>query len=307
MKRDWRVLQWALSAIIVVAAGLMLWQQAKQLSWQQLRIAFSATPNARIAWSVLATAASFACLAAYEWFAVRRVAPGRIAPAQALRIGAIAHAISNTLGFHALTGGAFRYQQYARMGLGLGDVGRIVALVAACVATGVVLACAGAFAWLQGWGLGLALVVLLAAIVAARLRLATLGAIASVEMLAAVAALYVLLPADIAPAPAQFILVMVGATVLGIASHAPGGVGVFEAGVMAALPQGRGADVLVALLVFRAIYNLLPFSLAMAALGAGRALSWKAGIGASPAAGENAAAPGRGFQSADGQAGDWRR
>ena len=307
MKRGWRALQWTLSAIIVVAAGFLLWQQARALSWQQLRVAFSATPTARIALSVLATAASFACLAAYEWFAVRRVAPGRIALAQALRVGAIAHAISNTLGFHALTGGAFRYQQYAQLGLGLGDVGRIVALVAACVAAGVALACAGAFAWLQWRGLGLGLLAMVAAIVAGRTRLAMLGTIASVEMLAAAAALYVLLPTDIAPAPAQFILVMVGATVLGIASHAPGGVGVFEAGVMAALPHGRGADVLVALLMFRAIYNLLPFLLAMIALGASRAFNWRVDIRASPAAGENAAAPGRVFQSADGQAVDWRR
>ena len=148
---------------------------------------------------------------------------------------------------------------------------------------------------------------LLAAAVAARMRLTTLAAIASVEMLAAVAALYVLLPADLAPAPAQFILLMVGATVLGIASHAPGGVGVFEAGVMAALPHGRAADVLVALLVFRAIYNLLPFALAMGALGVGRSLSWRVGTRASLFAGENAGAPAAGFQSADGQAGDWRR
>lgn len=307
MNRGWRALQWSLSVIIVVAAIFLLWQQARQLSWQQMHSAFAATPGTRIALSVLATGASFACLSLYEWIAVRRIAPGRVAPAEALRVGAIAHAISNTLGFHALTGGAFRYQQYARMGLGLGEVGRIVALVAACVATGVVLACAGAFAWLHWRGLGLGLLAVLATIAALRTRMATLAAIASVEMLAAVAALYVLLPADVAPPAAQFILVMVGATVLGIASHAPGGVGVFEAGMLAALPRSRGADVLVALLVFRAVYNLLPFLLAMAALSLGRTLSWRAGTRASPAAGENAGAPVPGFQSADGQAGDWRR
>jgi uncharacterized membrane protein YbhN (UPF0104 family) len=305
--RHWRALQWPLSTVIVVAAGFLLWNQARDLSWLQLRNALAATPGTRIVLSLLATAASFACLAAYEWFAVRRVASDRVAAVQAFRIGAIAHAISNTLGFHALTGGAFRYQQYARMGLGLGEVGRVVALVAACVATGVVLACAGAFAWLQWRGAGLALLAVLAGLVAARARLALLGVVASVEMLAAVASLYVLLPTDIAPSPAQFILVVVGATVLGIASHAPGGVGVFEAAVMAALPHGRAADVLAALLAFRVIYNLLPFSLALVALGGGRALSWKGGNRASPAAVENAGAPGRGCQSADGQGGDWHR
>jgi uncharacterized membrane protein YbhN (UPF0104 family) len=52
-----------------------------------------------------------------------------------------------------------------------------------------------------------------------------------------------------------------------VVSHAPGGLGVFEAG-MTAILAGRGRpDLLAALLLYRLLYNLLPFALAVSALG----------------------------------------
>lgn len=299
-RRQW---QTVLAATLIALAGTLLWRQLAGLSLQQLRLAFLATPWTSIGAAFAATAISFSCLAGYESFAVQWALPGRVSRTQAWRTGAMAHAISNTLGFHALSGGAFRYQQYARLGLGVADVARIVALVAVCVGVGVVLVSAGAFAWLQWQSSGASLsaaaaaaVVLLAIAVCwkwlrrqdqsarAAGHFARLAPVAALEMLAAVTALYVLLPAAIAPAPAQFVLVVVGATLFGIASHAPGGIGVFEAGVLAGLPHAPVADVLAALLLFRVIYNLLPFTLALSVL-AWRPLSSTADSAASPAAG----------------------
>ena len=53
---------------------------------------------------------------------------------------------------------------------------------------------------------------------------------------------------------------------LGVVSHVPGGVGVFEASVTALLSGAGRADLLAALLLYRAIYNLLPFCLSLAML-----------------------------------------
>ena len=56
------------------------------------------------------------------------------------------------------------------------------------------------------------------------------------------------------------------ASMLGIASHAPGGLGVFEATIL----QGVGGSedaVLASLLLFRGIYYAVPFVTAMALLG----------------------------------------
>lgn len=248
---------------------------------------WAATPGFRIALAMLATAVSFACLAAYEHFAAERVAPGRIRRGEALRVGALAHALSNTLGFHALTASAFRYQQYRRCGMELSDVAKMLALVALCVGLGVALVSVAAFAWLQfstgdlttSTKLGSLGLLLLAGLLAWRWlhmqrdglqwgwrAFARLTPIAALEMAAAIAALYVLMPAQSLPGVAQFTLIFVGASLLGILSHAPGGIGVFEATMLAALPMPGHAAVLVALVLYRAIYNLLPFAVALLVL-----------------------------------------
>jgi uncharacterized membrane protein YbhN (UPF0104 family) len=300
---SWRSprLQALLAVAVLLLAGYALWQQFQGLSWLQVRAAWLATPASRLAWATLASALSFACLAGYERFATERVVPGRIPAASALRVGALAHALSNTLGFHAVTGGAFRYQQYRSLGLQLADVARILAMVALCVACGVLVVSLAAFAWLQVRVLqlsplaavALALVGatavflawrwLRAGLAATRLAwraLALLVPVAGLEMAAAIAGLYILLPdAGLPPLPA-FVLLFVAAMVLGIVSHAPGGIGVFEATVLAAIPPDRHAGALVALLLYRLIYNLLPFALALLVLGAEaiRRRPWPASI-----------------------------
>jgi phosphatidylglycerol lysyltransferase len=90
----------------------------------------------------------------------------------------------------------------------------------------------------------------------------------AVESAAAVGALYVLLPADLAPPFVVFAVGCIGAVALGLLAHAPGGVGVFEAAVTALLSGAGRADLLAALLLYRALYNLLPFMLAVGALAA---------------------------------------
>ena len=86
-------------------------------------------------------------------------------------------------------------------------------------------------------------------------------ALALADVLGASVALYVLLPGDVTTGFAVFFVVFVVALGLGVASHAPGGLGVFEATLVAGLGAAGRSDVLAALLVYRAIYYLLPFVL----------------------------------------------
>ena len=65
-----------------------------------------------------------------------------------------------------------------------------------------------------------------------------------------------------------FLAVYVFAVMLGIASHAPGGLGVFEATILIALSSVPREAVLGALLLFRLCYYIAPFLLALALLGA---------------------------------------
>jgi uncharacterized membrane protein YbhN (UPF0104 family) len=55
---------------------------------------------------------------------------------------------------------------------------------------------------------------------------------------------------------------------LGVASHSPGGLGVFEATILLALSSYPREPVLGALLLYRLCYYFLPFVVALAMLGA---------------------------------------
>ena len=95
----------------------------------------------------------------------------------------------------------------------------------------------------------------------------------AVESATAVGALYVLLPADLTPPFDVFAVGCIASVVLGVVAHTPGGLGVFEAS-MTVILSGRGRpDLLAALLLYRLLYNLLPFTLAV--LGLGLRLGWK--------------------------------
>jgi uncharacterized membrane protein YbhN (UPF0104 family) len=80
-------------------------------------------------------------------------------------------------------------------------------------------------------------------------------------------AMYVLVPSD---PPLGFVNVLVAfvlATLLGFASHAPGGIGVFDAAMMVGLQQYDKEALLAALLLFRLLYYVTPFALALTFLG----------------------------------------
>jgi uncharacterized membrane protein YbhN (UPF0104 family) len=283
------VAQAALAMVVLSVAAWLLWRQLQAVHPRDLAQALRGIAAWRLGASLLLAAASFACLAQVEAWATAWVTPGRIPRAQALRTGFLAHALANTLGFHLLTAGAVRWRAYAPRGLSLADVARVVAVVGACVAAGVVAFAGVVLVALQGAGdargriaaaalvaLALAWWVLRrraarrapgdearATVLAHGPRVALLGL---VEMLAATGAAFVLLPPGLV-APGWFALAFLGAMLAGLASHSPGGLGVFEAAMLAALAPAPPTPVLAGLLAYRAIYNLLPFALSLLALG----------------------------------------
>ena len=90
--------------------------------------------------------------------------------------------------------------------------------------------------------------------------------IGAIEVCAAAAVLFTLLPSGHGIPFELFLAVYVVAVMLGIASHAPGGLGVFEATILIALSGLPKEQVLGALLLFRICYYFLPFVLALALL-----------------------------------------
>jgi len=93
-----------------------------------------------------------------------------------------------------------------------------------------------------------------------------------VDLSCCAAAMYVLMPDEPNLGFVTVAVIFVAATLLGFASHAPGGLGVFDAAMMVALWQFDKEDLLAGLLLFRLLYYIIPFVLSVAILGIREAL-----------------------------------
>jgi uncharacterized membrane protein YbhN (UPF0104 family) len=90
-------------------------------------------------------------------------------------------------------------------------------------------------------------------------------------------AMYMLLPSEPNIGFVTLAVVFVSATLLGFASHAPGGLGVFDAAMLVALWQFDKEDLVAGLLLFRLLYYLAPFVIALAILGIREFLYFRSG------------------------------
>jgi uncharacterized membrane protein YbhN (UPF0104 family) len=284
--------QMFLTAIVIGGAASLLRRQAQSISLSQIAAAVDALPRWRLAASAVLTTISFCALAAYDAIAVRLVAPGRVPMLAAAFAGAVSNAISNTLGFHAVTGSIVRYRIYRVWGLDAADFARVVSLSWLPLALGFLVTLAIAIllgAAREPWseaGPSIALDLLLCGVAAGSLALLARNtrtiqiarfslkipdtrvllfemAIGAVETAATVGALYLLIPPLLAPSFSMLAMAFISAVLLGIISHAPGGLGVFEATMISILPVSR-PELLAALILFRLIYNIVPFVFAVA-------------------------------------------
>ncbi len=80
-------------------------------------------------------------------------------------------------------------------------------------------------------------------------------------------AMYMLVPDEPNIGFVTLAVIFVSATLLGFASHAPGGIGVFDAAMLVALWQFDKEDVLAGVLLFRLLYYIVPFALSLVILG----------------------------------------
>jgi hypothetical protein len=81
-------------------------------------------------------------------------------------------------------------------------------------------------------------------------------------------AFYLLMPVQPGISFISLAVVFILATLLGFASHAPGSLGVFDAAMLVALPEFGREQLLATLVVYRILYFLIPFALAISIMGA---------------------------------------
>jgi len=278
----------AIGTLLVVALR-GFWHE---LRYQDIVAAIEATPASRVALAALATGVSFAALVGYDASSLRYV--GARVPARTIaKTACVAYALSNTIGLGVFTGGAVRMRLYGAAGVEPADVSRAIVFNALVFGLG---ACAvgGAGLWwdaaalapllrLPAWAvaacgaaaMGAVLLVLVLCQVRGRIgrlrlpspRLAwTQLALSVLDITAAAAVLWLLLPEG-AVGFATFVGFYAAAVVIGVISHVPGGLGVFEAVMLVALggrvPAGELAG---ALVLYRLVYYVLPLVLALGVL-----------------------------------------
>lgn len=291
--RGRRYLAAALPLVIFAVALVALHHLLAEIRLRDVAAAFSRVDLPSVCLALAATAGSYLVLTGYEALALRYV--GRSLPyRQAARTSFISYAFTHNIGLSLLTGGSIRFRIYSAVGMSAPEIARITGFCAATFLLGATfvlslslvlephaVGVAGAVPVWIGRAVGFGLLALIASYlmwVALRRRQVrlvhwqldvpglpiTLGqfVLGSLDITFAATALYVLLPAGTVPNLFHFVGVYTGAITLGLLSASPGGLGVFEAVMLAALPSENAAAVFSALLLYRCVYYLLPFSLA---------------------------------------------
>ncbi|MDP4021547.1 lysylphosphatidylglycerol synthase domain-containing protein [Methylobacterium sp. NEAU 140] len=287
------------ASIVLVAVSLgVLWKLVQSVTWSEVKGALAAATAEQLGLALLFVGISYLFLTGYDALALRQLkikVPYRITALASFT----SYAVSFTLGFPLLTAGTIRYWIYARQGLSASKIAALTVIAGFTfwLGMGVVLGLsliieAGQLAGLaftsielnKGVGFAaLALVLGYLVWVSAKRRSVTVkhwrlelpGASVSIgqmlvgigDVCAAAATLYVLLPQETNLGFTTFLAIYVLGAMLGIASNAPGGIGVFEATVLLALSHLPRDEVLTSLLLFRGCYYVVPFVTALAMLG----------------------------------------
>ncbi|WP_242127095.1 bifunctional lysylphosphatidylglycerol flippase/synthetase MprF [Sphingobium sp. Sx8-8] len=310
--QDWaRANRGALTLVVmltVAALGLAaLHGLLAQVRLRDIRQAVHAIAGWRLAVALALTAASYVALTFYDYVALRIV--GRPLPWRTAALASFcSYTLSHNLGLSLLTGGSARYRIYTAAGLEGGDIARIIAS-AGLSFWGGVFVLAGALMLvhpadiaIMDVSLGLPVqrvvggIILLAAagLIAATGRegraprlfgwtlalptrgqaLAQIG-VASIDLAAASAALFILVP-GIAPAlyPTLFLAYAL-AIIVTLVSHVPGGIGIFEAVIVATLPDVDRPSLLAALIAYRLIYYMIPLLLGVVAIALHEGNGWR--------------------------------
>jgi phosphatidylglycerol lysyltransferase len=296
---DWR--RWlgpSLSVLAFVVVAAVLHHVLGSYRLHDVLAELRAIPGRAVAAAAALTAGSYLMLTLYDWLGVQYVEKP-VSYARTALTAFIAYAFGHNLSLAAFTGAAVRYRLYSAAGLTGVDVATIVSMCALTTAIGVSVLAGGALllavpgasalhlghAWSRLIGLVLLGWVLAYVAWASRARepiaigswalkppgvliAVSQVAVAVVDLSLSSGVLYVLLPASASTDFVTFAGIYAVAVVGGIASQVPGGLGVFEAILLLALPQLPAPQLLGALLAYRGVYYLAPLMIAAVALAA---------------------------------------
>jgi uncharacterized membrane protein YbhN (UPF0104 family) len=298
-KNGWSRLGLALSLTIVIVAAVVLYRILRHIDPDELIDAIEATDWHTLIIAGLFVVAGYLTLTFYDLFALRTIGRTEVPYRVAALAGFTSYAVGHNVGASVFSGGAVRYRVYSSWGLSVIDVTKICFIAgltfwlgnATVLGLGILYApqAARALDQLPPWGNRLFALVLLAMLCAyvvwVWVKPRVIGrdgwqvtlpggpltllqiAIGIVDLGCCAAAMYMLVPDEPNLGFVTVALIFVAATLLGFASHAPGGLGVFDATMMVALWQFDKEDLLAGLLLFRLLYYIIPFVISIVILG----------------------------------------
>jgi glycosyltransferase 2 family protein len=295
----WNWLGVVLSLSIIAAAAVVLYRMLHNLDFAEVVVALKAF-NPRDIWLAAGfVAAGYVTLTFYDLFALRTIGRTDVSYRVAALAGFTSYSIGHNVGASVFTGGAVRYRVYSLYGLSAVDVAKICFIAGLTFWLGNVTVLGLGILYTPGaaseinqlppWfnrTIAIIALIVLASYVAwvwqvprrigrknwevtlpnGRLTLLQIG-IGIIDLACCAFAMYMLVPAQPHVGFIELAVIFVSATLLGFASHSPGGLGVFDAAMLVALTQFDREDLVAGLLLFRLLYYIVPFALALLTLG----------------------------------------
>jgi glycosyltransferase 2 family protein len=305
-RSSWSWIGFALSATIVSISVCVLADILKDVDFAGVATNVGAMPASQLTRAVLFVASAYVTLTCYDYFAVRAIGANHVPYSIAALASFTGYAIGHNIGVTAVSAGAVRYRIYSQFGLSLIDVAKICFLTGLTFWLGNLAALGVGMAYRPDVGgrvlqlpaetvrvIGIAALLLLCAyVVWASRKPATIGirnwsvglpgglstlvqiGIGVADLSCSSLAMYSAIPSAAGGDLVTIAIASVAATLLGYASHAPGSLGVFEAAMLVALPEIPKEELVAGLLVFRMLYFLVPFCLALASMACWESLAF---------------------------------
>jgi hypothetical protein len=298
-KLGWNRIGLALSITIIAIAVVVLVRILRHIEVKEVVAALVATDWWDFGLAALCVAGGYLTLTFYDLFALRTIGRSEVPYWVAALAGFTSYSVGHNVGASVFTGGAVRYRIYSACGLNAVEVAKICFIAgltfwlgnATVLGLGILYAPHAASAIDQLPAMFnrvaaiLILIVLALYVIWVWRRPRTVGqrdwsvtlpggpltllqiGIGIIDLSFCALAMYLLMPDEPNIGFVTLSVIFVSATLLGFASHAPGGIGVFDAAMLVALWQFDKETLLAGLLLFRLLYYIIPFALSLLILG----------------------------------------
>jgi uncharacterized membrane protein YbhN (UPF0104 family) len=297
----WKRLGVVASLVIIAFAITTLIHTLRGVDTSVILIALTEKSPHQIAMAALCVVGAFCTLTFYEFFALRTIGKDHIPYRVAALSAFTSYTIGHNVGATVFTGGAIRFRIYSDHGLNAIDVAKVIFISGLTFWLGNLFVLGLGMAWhpwaasamdllppsinrLIAFGCLAGIAIYLVWIITGRNRrelgqngwkvVMPSAPLTFVQILIGVvdlgfcaSAMYLLMPATPAIDFVSVSVVFILATLLGFASHAPGSLGVFDAAMLVALPQFGKEELLATLLVYRVLYFVIPFAVAITIMG----------------------------------------